>query len=105
MADHQKEGIMAEELRLIALEEASDLLFSNQGLLSHWKRDLRAKRRMEDTNEMDVRRKIEHDDGRNSWRRHCPVLLRFKKKQGKWIRAPGTGKMKGWRIGKGRCSS
>ena len=68
MADFQEEGIMAEELRLIALEEASDLWFSNQGLLSPLEegyamgaKDLRAKRRMEETNEREVRRKLAHE--------------------------------------------
>ena len=68
MADFQEEGIMAEELRLIALEEASDLWFSNKGLVSPLEegyargaKDLIAKKRMEETNEREVRRKLAHE--------------------------------------------
>ena len=58
LADFQEEGIIAEEMRLIAVEEASDRLFSDQGLFfpreegyAMGARDLRAKRRMEENND------------------------------------------------------
>ena len=68
MADFQEEGIMAEELRLIAQEEARDRLFWDRGLLSPTEegfamdaRDVRAKKRKEENNEREVRRRLAHE--------------------------------------------
>ena len=84
MADFQEDGIMAEELRLIALEEASDRLFWNQGLLSPLEegyamgaRDVRAKRRMEENNERAVSRRMAHEALVKQVEEAVPRVLEF----------------------------
>ena len=96
LADHQEDDIMAEEMRLIALDEASDLWFSNQGLLSPLEevyamgaKDLRARKKMEEIDEREVRRKIEHDAWLTQLEEALPRIAEVKKEAGQVDHGPG----------------
>ena len=110
MASQFEDAIMAEELRVIASEQASDNAFSNQGLLTPSDEgiamgadDLRAKRRIEENDERMVRRRLEHEAWEKQMEEARLRIPEVEEDAGQVDQGCGAGRRMSWRRSERKC--